>query len=225
MEKDILLLHGALGSSRQMDCLLPYLQNRSVYCPDLPGHGTHAGQAFTIESLSLWLKNYLEENNLSQLRVFGYSMGGYLALKHESEYPGTFFGVTTLGTKFDWSEKSAEMEASRLDSRFFLEKAPEFADLLMERHGVNWKTVLLETAEMMRILGKQSELDLNQFYKIQCHVNLILGEFDKMVKPEETITVANLILHSKYSLLSGAKHPFESLSQENLRLLTTFILG
>jgi len=81
--QNLILLHGALGSP---DDLLPLTHalkrtNLDVYTLSFSGHGKlpfHA--AFGIEQFAKELETFILKNNLSSSCVFGYSMGGFVAM-------------------------------------------------------------------------------------------------------------------------------------------------
>ena len=79
---DILLLHGALGSNRQLEPLKQVLnENCNFHTLCFEGHGARAtGNPLRIEHFSNNLLEFLQETGLKKPLVFGYSMGGYVAL-------------------------------------------------------------------------------------------------------------------------------------------------
>ena len=114
--RPLILLHGALGCKETLKSVEELLGNEfDVHCPDLPGHGELSdGRAFTIMSLVDYLEDYISSHELSSPVIFGYSMGGYLALAHGMKYPDTDAGIMTLATKFAWDKEFAEDEVKRL---------------------------------------------------------------------------------------------------------------
>ena len=80
--KAVFLLHGALGSATQ----LKLLKNNSgvgqpVFAFDMKGHGMRCnGNPFTIEELAEDVLTYMDDYKITIADIFGYSMGGYVAL-------------------------------------------------------------------------------------------------------------------------------------------------
>ena len=90
MEK-LLLLHGALGSQTQLESLKNTLAaSFEVHCLDFYGHGsaTLSEEPFRIAGFAEQVNNWLEEKQFDSISIFGYSMGGYVALYLASKYPG-----------------------------------------------------------------------------------------------------------------------------------------
>lgn len=80
---NLLLLHGAIGSSEQLLPLRDALGSQhTIYTPDFSGHGSEPikGSAFSIELFAQDTLAFLDQNNIEKTDIFGYSMGGYVAL-------------------------------------------------------------------------------------------------------------------------------------------------
>lgn len=110
MKKTLLLLHGALGSRAQFDQLEIDLAGQyDVHSFEFSGHG-HASNIDTmsIEHFAHELIAYIVLKFNKPVEIFGYSMGGYVALYAASQRPDLFSKITTLGTKFAWSKEQAE---------------------------------------------------------------------------------------------------------------------
>lgn len=210
----ILLLHGALGSKQHFDSLVFELEkSMSVYTMNFEGHGGEiSNRPFLMDNFVENVVDFIHENHLQGINVFGYSMGGYVALKLASEYPNIVGTITTLGTKFDWSPESSAKEVKMLNPKIIEEKVPRFAERLNELHAPNdWKEVMLKTAEMMLNLGNGNAISEETFKTITQKVIIARGLNDTMVSEEESILVANLIPKAKYVELIDVEHPIEKI--------------
>lgn len=116
----IVLLHGALGSSSQLEALASQLrqQGRKVYLLNFSGHSgrAHSANGFGIEIFAGDLLELLDAETIEKADVFGYSMGGYVALWLAHQSPQRVGRIVTLGTKFDWDPTSAEREIQKMDA-------------------------------------------------------------------------------------------------------------
>lgn len=226
--KNLIILHGALGAKIQLEELIPKLAPHfNVHTFDFDGHGTKSDTEgdFSIERFAQNLKNFMEQHEIQKPLVFGYSMGGYVALRLESlETTRTFEKVVTLGTKFDWNKEGSEKEAELLNAGKIEEKVPAYASYLKSLHGEKqWKTVLEKTAKMMLELGKKPSLRPYDFHHIQIPVHLLRGSLDTMVTEDETTNVQELLANGTFHQIPDWKHPIdkiptEDLAQELLRL-------
>lgn len=211
----LLMLHGAIGSVDQLIPLKEELRSEfEVYSFNFPGHGgTGPFESFSMDAFAKATLDFIKTYQLKNLPVFGYSMGGYVALYLESMYPGTFQKVITLGTKYEWSEEIAAKEVKMLQPDIIEQKIPAFAQQLANRHGATeWKNVLDKTASLLISLGKHPSLSPAVLHKINCPTLVLLGEKDNMVSVEETQNAAVALTNGRYELLPNAMHPIEQIS-------------
>ena len=212
MEK-LLLLHGALGSQTQLESLKNTLAaSFEVHCLDFYGHGsaTLSEEPFRIAGFAEQVNNWLEEKQFDSISIFGYSMGGYVALYLASKYPGKVKRIFTLATKFDWNEASAEKETRMLDPEKIEAKVPVFATELSERHGAHyWKNVLRKTSDMMLELGKQKALTDADLTQLEIPVLVAVGDRDPMVSLDETVQAAKQLKNGALLVVPNTVHPLE----------------
>ncbi|MBL0308834.1 MAG: alpha/beta hydrolase [Bacteroidetes bacterium] len=210
--KELLLLHGALGSKDQFAELESDLSALyHTHSINFSGHGKASSHhhAFTIQNFSHEVLDWMNERYIQSMDIFGYSMGGYVALWLARFYPERVNRILTLGTKLKWSAEEAEKEIKMLNPEVVVEKVPSFAKDLAERHGEHeWKSMMSKTALLMKDLA-HTHLDDQDFIKIACPVLLGLGEKDKMVTLEETDYVHRLLKNSELKLYPGVGHPIE----------------
>ncbi|MCF8275692.1 MAG: alpha/beta fold hydrolase [Flavobacteriales bacterium] len=201
-----IFLHGALGSAKQMQPLADFIEADAA-CLDLPGHGAKSsnGEPYSIEAMA---ENVLESLT-KPVHLFGYSMGGYVALYLAAKHPEMVKSVTTLATKFDWTPEGAQQEIRMLNPDKVEEKVPAFAALLQQRHGDHWKDVMFRTADMMLALGNSPTLTAELLAAVKCPVLLLRGSEDAMVSKDETLWAQKHIPNARYVELEGQPHPLE----------------
>ncbi len=216
----VLLLHGALGSKSQLDTLKHLLENkgRSVYSLNFSGHsGAPFRNSFGIESFTEDVVNFMDAEDITQADIFGYSMGGYVALWLAHKKPARVGKITVLGTKFDWSVESAAREVKKVNPEKILEKVPAFARVLEHRHHPNdWRVLLGKTGDMMSMLGSNPLLSPQILSSIQHPVNVLLGDHDDMADRDYSIEVADLLPHGKFVLLQETHHPIERVNLDQI---------
>ena len=217
--RPIILLHGAIGASDQLEPLVKELfaNGYQTYSLNFSGHGqTPFENNFSIQQFADELLEFVVKTHLIRPVVFGYSMGGYVALHLASQKPGLFSDIITLGTKFEWSPEIAAKEIKMLDAKTISEKVPKFAQALQKRHGENWQLLLQRTAEMMLDLGNNNLLNRDSFSKIKNKVLIGLADGDTMVGVEETDNAASKIIAAKRYTLVNTKHPIETVNTTEL---------
>jgi pimeloyl-ACP methyl ester carboxylesterase len=212
-EKKLLILHGAIGSSSQLHAIGDLLKESfDVHLLDFSGHGGKEipAEEFSIKLFCNDVLKWLKDHNISRVNIFGYSMGGYVALYLARHYPQLVKRIFTLATKFHWTPESAQKEVKMLDPLKILEKVPAFAQSLLERHAPSdWKTVLLKTSEMMLSMGTNPPLTTEDFRQIENKVLLCVGDRDKMVTIEETINVYRQLKNASLLVLPETGHGVE----------------
>ena len=221
--KELLLLHGALGSKEQYTALQENLDGKfKVHTLNFSGHGRRASHhhAFTIQNFAHEVLDWMNENYIQTIDIFGYSMGGYVALWLARFYPDRVGKIFTLGTKLKWDEDEAEKEIKMLNPEVIEQKVPAFSQLLSERHGEHeWKSVTSKTALLMKDLA-HTHLTDQDFIKMPHRILLARGGKDNMVSFDETDYAHHLLKNSEFKTYENLEHPIEKVP---LQLLSSEI--
>lgn len=216
MKPSLLILHGAIGASSQLKAIAGKLSvNYDVHLFDFPGHGGKElpDKPFSIALFSAAVLNYIQENKLQQLTIFGYSMGGYVAMHLAKYHPAFINRIITLGTKFHWDEATASKEIKMLDAAAIVAKVPAFAAALEEMHAPNdWKDILQRTANMLIEMGRDNPLKPEDYKEIKIPSLIMLGDRDRMVTLEETVTIYKSLPDAQMAMLPGTPHPVEQVN-------------
>lgn len=216
---NLLILHGALGNCNQMQTLKERLsENFEVYCFNFSGHGGKTmPDEFKLKDFSEELVDYIRSEKLLEVYVFGYSMGGYVALYTALNHSGWIKQLVTLGTKMKWTPEIAAQEIKMLDAEKIESKVPKFAAALAKRHQPNnWKEVLQKTADFMVDLGNTSALKIEDFSKITIPITIGIGSEDTMVSIGESEEVVDVLPKGKIEIHEGFKHPIEQIDIEKM---------
>lgn len=223
MEKPaLLLLHGALGTKRQLDPIKELLLEQfDVYNFNFSGHGgDNSNEPFSIELFTQNVMDFMAANKIQRASIFGYSMGGYVALNLALNCPELVDRIVTYGTKFDWTEASAKKEVKMLNPDVIEEKVPKFAEKLKNDHfPSDWKMLMKRTAQMMLNLGGGEKISEAAFSAIQHKVTIGIGLVDTMVTLEESEHVVSLLPHATLYKLPGQPHPLERVDPDAIKKL------
>ncbi|PSL35038.1 alpha/beta fold hydrolase [Chitinophaga ginsengisoli] len=216
MKPSLLILHGAIGASRQLRAIAAQLSAQyEVHLFDFPGHGGKElpEAPFSIKLFAEAALEYIQVHHLQQLTIFGYSMGGYVAMYLAKYHPQQIARIITLGTKFHWDEVTAAREIKMLDTAAITAKVPDFAAILADMHAPNdWKEVLQRTADMLTEMGKDNPLKPDDYKDIKTASLIMLGDRDKMVTLEETIATYKALPDAKMAVLPGTPHPVDKVT-------------
>jgi pimeloyl-ACP methyl ester carboxylesterase len=218
MKKDLLLLHGALGSKEQFGPLANLLQDQfNVHSIDFYGHGkADFADEFSVPAFARQVLQYLDKNKLDKINIFGYSLGGYVGLYLAKNHARRVDHLITFATKMNWNPEFAVREVKMLDPTVMQAKAPGFAEELKQKHGEKWEKLLLLTASFMAELGKNPDLTDGDFAAIETSILIGLGDRDKMVSLEESLHVYRTLKNAGFYILPHTKHQWESVVPEQL---------
>lgn len=212
MAQKILLLHGALGSAASLHPLKEVLQKDfEVFTYTFKGHGGSQipSEDFTISNFASEVIDFLEENSLDKIIIFGYSMGGYVGLYLAQHFPEKVEKLYTLATKLDWTIEGSVKEAAMLNPMKIKEKVPKYAMALEQLHGSYWEALMGKTAQMMLNLGENPALTEADYAQITIPVLLSVGDKDAMVSIEESVFAYRKIANAAFCVMPKTIHPIE----------------
>ncbi|MEP6729823.1 MAG: alpha/beta fold hydrolase [bacterium] len=220
------LLHGALGSASQLEPLASKFVDARVV--EFAGHGNTPLDArpFALDTFVAQLDDRLQSDGAKRVDLFGYSMGGYVALAFVLRFPERVKSIFTLGTKFEWTPDTAAREASRLDADRIRAKVPQFAEQLERRHAGagGWQGTLASTAHFLRELGDNPALGAAELARIAAPVCIGTGDRDATVGVEESARVSRQLGNGSLAVLPKTPHPFEQVNHSLLAdLLKHFV--
>ncbi|PVY40402.1 alpha/beta fold hydrolase [Pontibacter virosus] len=226
---DLLLLHGALGAASTLHPLEQMLEaDFTVHPLNFQGHGGSAmpQEPFRIALFAENVLHYLDQHQLQQVDIFGYSMGGYVALYLALQHPERVRRIFTLATKFSWSQDTAVKEVKMLQPEKVQEKVPAFAAVLAERHQPNeWQEVMRRTADMMLHLGNHPLLTEETLSRIPIPIRVSVGDRDSMVSLQETAWAYQHLPNASLQVFPDTHHPLEKANLSQLQHELRLFLG
>lgn len=219
----ILLLHGALGTKAQFDVLAPHLESHfDLHRFSFEGHGDagSAGRPFRIEYFAENVLAYLEEQGIEKINIFGYSMGGYVALALAKEYPEYVNKIATLGTILQWDEGVAKRECRYLHPEKIKQKVPHFAKKLDARHPNRWEQIVDRTREMLQHLGANPIVKTSDWSALKPPIRFHIGDQDTTAGLDSTVQIYRKMDNSDLCVLPATAHPIEEVKE---RMIVTSI--
>lgn len=222
--QNLVLLHGAIGAADQLNGISKELsKDYRVYTLNFSGHGGKPFPAWglSIPAFAKELADFIDENYIENPSVFGYSMGGYVAMYLARHHPGKINKIITLATKFHWDAETATREVKMLDADKIQEKLPAFAEALKTRHEPNdWRKLMQKTADMLQDMGRNNPLKLHEYASISNPCLVLIGDKDKMISLQETVDVYRTLPDAQMGMLPATQHPIE---QVNIPYLLFYI--
>lgn len=162
----------------------------------------------------------MDERGIESAHLFGYSMGGFVALRLALHAPARIRSVCTLATMMDWTKESCAREAAMLHADKIEMKVPRFVQVLAGLHAHNgWQRVVEATRVMIEDMHLH-RLETEHLQQIQQPCRIMLGDRDAMVSLSETEALYRTLPNASMAVLPQTSHP---LDRVNLPLLTTLI--
>jgi 2-succinyl-6-hydroxy-2,4-cyclohexadiene-1-carboxylate synthase len=194
----LLMLHGFLGCSQDLSAIAP-ATNHHCLLPDLPGHGgSLAPGDWAMGGVAAAVVSLLDGLGVDQTAIYGYSMGGRLALYLAVHWPDRFPKVilesaspgleteverqVRIGRDRQWIDL-IEQDFPTFLTQWYAQplfanllKQPEFRQIYKRRLGNDPKGVARSLAQMG--LGQQPSL-WEALPKLRSQVFLLVGEQDE----------------------------------------------
>jgi len=216
---NVVLLHGFGENATIWDEFVGLLPEDNHYiCPDF-SFVTHCK---TIDDYADWLKEELDNQQVSKCVIVGHSMGGYIALAFAEKYPVTLKGICLLhSTAYADTE---ERKATRLKTAEFIEKhgtAEFIKDFLPNMFNDEFKAThreyILGKIEAYKLIPKEALIaaslamrerpDRRTLLKtLKIPIQFIAGELDKFIPIEASKEQIEMLNSSKNVILEGIAH-------------------
>lgn len=202
----LIFLHGALGCQQHWQTIsTQFEKDYVVHTPDFPGHGLAKPQPQynNYHALTTWLNDYLNEHQIENYVLIGYSMGGYIGLSHLIQAPNPACRLLiTIATKLEWSVGIASQESSKLT----LENLQPILGKLAEEHPkIEITTLLKQTQDILTSIGVQP-IQAIALKDNKTPIFMLLGSKDKMVQASEIMAFNKQGVQLQFEYLDEQPH-------------------
>jgi pimeloyl-ACP methyl ester carboxylesterase len=204
----LLLLHSALGSSREFDKLRLLYEDRPLIILDLPSHGqsTTTKNSLTIRDLAGYVHSLLIDHlHIPVVDIIGYSMGGYVAIEVALMASSVARSIVSHAMKFYWTDQAISEALAGLNPESIKQRSQKGYDILSAIHETNSfeRTAMLASSIIESF--RQQQLTAEDIERLECSLLLSVGDRDEMVPPEE---VSRLYLELPKEKNYLAIHPY-----------------
>lgn len=211
----LFMLPGLLGAIRTQwrNFVQPMTADFRVILVDLRGHGrsTNAANNLRPERMAEDIFGLMDELNIEQANILGHSIGGYIGLVMAYQQPMRVKTVTAHATKFYWTADAVEKMNAQLDPDIMADKAPTYADMLVQDHGARqWRFLVRQAAEMVHYL-KDNGVTEAMAKKIQCPILISIGDRDEVINLLEAQRLSLILPKGELIVLPGVRHPYQTL--------------
>ncbi len=224
--RKLIVIHGALGNGQEFEKVIQLLGGKyEIINYEIPHHGFKQDSQipFNIKSITADFCDFLEDQGKSF--IYGFSLGGYIALCAAQQSTLNIDGIITQATKLNWSPEVAAKEIKALNTGFLKEKAPPFYNYLLDLHGNYLEDLLEKTTGFMQDLGNHPLLSRGELNKIDVPVRMIRGGKDKMVSRDETENVCAMIGNCHYFEIPFFPHPLGFINPKHIARLIDVQIG
>ena len=154
---------------------------------------------------------------MPKIDVFGYSLGGYVAMWLAHTQPEHIGRILTLNTKYFWTPEAAVSENAKMDADTIEAKVPAFARTLAARHtGIGWREVLARTRAMLTVMGDHNLLTEEVLRTITNQVCIAVGDQDSTDSVEESERVCAALPNADLVVLPDAPHALEKIGADRV---------
>jgi len=204
----LILLHGAFGNAEGWAQIVPALkESRRVIAVEMEGHGrtNDLDRPLEIRQMSKDIAVLMEELNLHNADIFGYSLGGIVGLGIAIEYPELVRKLAILGSTSGRLDETYEPEQYLQYQSIPDDFAPPMLKEPYDRLSPNperWYDMVIK----IRDLGPRFEgFMVEELGSIQAEVLIMMGDRD-VISPEHAVAMYRKIPHAQLVIYPGGDH-------------------
>ena len=192
-KEPFILLHGNGQNGSYFKNQIDYFSNRyRVIALDTRGHGRspRGTKPFTIEQFSCDLCDFMEELEISEAVILGFSDGANIAMKFAMKYPNRVKALILNGGNLN---PSGVKITTQLPIEIGYKIAGRFASKSPEAK---------KNAEMLGLMVNDPNIERNELSKITAPALVICGRND-IIRQSHTKEIAKNIPNAKLSIIRG----------------------
>jgi pimeloyl-ACP methyl ester carboxylesterase len=211
----LLFLHGALGVRGQFDALRGRFPERSQLLLDFPSHGESmlAGETLNIERLAHDVLMLLDDLEIEQVDIIGYSMGGYVGIVLALHAPDRVRSIASHAMKFYWTDEAIAGTLDDLDADVLRGRSQRGYDALVAMHvAAGLDRTLLQTRSLIADFDRW-QLSAEMVRSTGVPLLLSAGDRDDLVPPQEIVKLYESLdpKLGALAILPSTPHPFHHL--------------
>lgn len=238
----LLLLHGFCEDSSMWDSFkMPFEQNYTVICPDLPGFGqSDALEKIKVEDMADAVHQVLLAEQISSCIFVGHSMGGYVAMAFAEKYPDKLKGLClfhshpfadteekklnrakTIEFMERWGSPAFVRElVPKLFLKDFVLANPDFISRFIEKAEQFPQRGIVAATRAMIERPDRSGIMSN----LKCPILFIIGKFDEAIPAEFSDAQLKLRRDAMVFILPVAHMGMFEAKEECTKIIKSFLL-
>lgn len=205
----VLLLHGAGGCTR-MDTapLMRRLESDfHVLAVDFSGHGASdmPDASFSADLFADNARSVLDFFDVERADIFGFSMGGTMALRFAHQHPKRVRRLAVHGANIDWTPKRAKAMQSRFNANRVANEYPHYAEQLDRLHA-DWRTLFRRLRAFIASLPDRAGALTDM--AVQVHHSTLVSAVDRddLFPLEAPLHLYRQLPNSRLALIPGEQH-------------------
>ncbi len=210
----LVVLHGLGGATMlETEPLVRHLEPHfHVLAFDFAGHGGSASyddDVLSIDFLADNIRGVLDYFDLESAHLFGFSIGGFVALRFALLHRHRAGRVAVHGANVDWNDQLADVMNARLDAEMLESRYPAIAQRLDQFHG-NWRRLFARVNRM--ILGLPAHRQTQHaLHRIDHPVLVSAVDRDDLLPLGVPFSLHRALPNSTLAILPGTRHAFRDL--------------
>lgn len=210
----LVVLHGALGSTElETDRLIRLWEKRfCVYGVDFMGHGRSDDCTDRVPLWSDYAANVtavLDHFGLARARLFGFSMGGGVALAAALAHPERVERLAVHGVNVQWDAREVDLMVGPMDVARMTADHPYWAQRLAETHGAGrWESLVGRLVAFTRGLPGHHLTD-EAIGRISCPTMISAGDRDRYFDVRHAVGLYRAVPDALLWVIPGLDHPIQ----------------
>ena len=210
----LVVLHGAAGSTTlETEPLIRHLEPHfRVLALDFAGHGASGSYddvVLSVDFLADNIRGVLDFYGLEQAHVFGFSIGGFVALRFALMHPQRAGKLAVHAANVDWTDELAAAMNARLNAAMLTSRYPAIAQRLEEFH-TNWQRLFARVNRMITNLPIHKQTQ-HALHRIDHRVLVSAVDEDDLLPLGVPFSLHRALPQSTLAILPGTRHAFRDL--------------
>ncbi|PEN14856.1 methylmalonyl-CoA epimerase [Longibacter salinarum] len=205
----LLLLHGAAGcTSLETAPLMRKLETQfQVIALDFRGHGssTASTDPISFDAYAEDVEIVMDTLELQQADLFGFSMGGNVALGFAQQHPDRVGRVAAHGANVTWSQDIVASMQARLDADLLTKQNARLTEHLSAHH-LDWRALFDHMQEWVATLPEQTPRMKQMAEAVDRPALISCVDQDDLFPLSATLALHNLLPDARLEVLRGSHH-------------------
>ncbi len=210
----LIVLHGLGGATMlETEPLVRHLEPHfHVLAFDFAGHGGSApydDDVLSVDFLADNIRGVLDYFDLESAHLFGFSIGGFVALRFALLHRRRAGRLAVHGANVDWNDQLADVMNARLDAEMLESRYPAIAQRLEEFHD-NWRHLFARVNRMILDLPSHRQTQ-HALHRIDHPVLVSAVDRDDLLPLGVPFSLHRALPNSTLAILPGTRHAFRDL--------------